>query len=305
MRKNRQWRQIWAVLLIGTVLCGVWLSGCGQQDNPELDQRKKVAGELRDSKLYKQAIAEYKELLGAEGVSDNQRGSIAFLIGQIYFEDLKSYEDAASYYVRARSYDSTGAYMDDLSRNLVAALEKSGKYLDAKHELANLTDLDADKTPSGTIPVAVVSGDTVWLEELDSQIQTLPPALQKQMLTPEAKQDFLRQYIGMDLIAQSAIREGLDRDPDFQMRKEMLVKKLLMEKYIAEKILPELSMEPTDIRNYFEANKDAKYKGQKFENIVNQVAQDYQTEKSAAAYMDSVAELAKIENVIFLDQNIK
>ena len=291
-----------AVLLV----LGLTLTGCGQSaDEVELDRRKKVAGELRDSKLYEAAIAEYNEILKAEGLSDGQRGSVAYLIAKVYFEDMKDFENAAAYYVRARTYDPDGAYIDEASRNLVAALEKSGKYIDAKRELENVTDINADPSPRGTVPVAIISGDTVWLAELETQIQTLPPELQKLMLTVEAKRDFLRQYIGMELVAQSAVREGLDREPDFLLRKETLVKKLLMEKYISEKILPELSMEPSDIQNYFEANKERLYQNQKFEDIAQRVAQDYRTEKSATAYMEHIAKLAEIEKVLFLDKNIK
>lgn len=287
------------------LVLGMVLIGCGQSDNAQLDQRKKVAGELRDSKLYSAAITEYHELLDAEGLSDSERGAVAYLIGKVYYEDLKDYENAAAYYVRARSYDPDGSYMKVVSRNLVAALEKSGKYLDAKRELKKVTDLNAENGPRGSVPVAVISGDTIWLVELETQIQTLPSELQQQMLTPQAKREFLKQYVGMELVAQSAIREGLDRDPDFLLRKETLVKKLLMEKYIAANILPEITMEPNDLRNYYEANKDRMYKNQEYEAVAQQVVLDYRTEKSATAYMDHIAKLAKIEQVQFLDHNIK
>lgn len=294
------------IALVILLVLGVTLAGCGQSaDEAELDRRKKVAGELRDSKLYEAAIAEYNEILNAEGLSDGQRGSVAYLIGKVYFEDVKDFENAAAYYVRARALDPDGSFMAEASRNLVVALEKSGRYLDAKRELENVTDLDATDSPRGSIPVAIISGDTVWLAELEIQIQSLPAEFQKQMLTVEAKRQFLRQYIGIELVAQSAIREGLDRDPDFLLRRETMVKKLLMEKYIAERIMPQLSMEPSDIRNFYEANQEKRYQNQKFEAIAERVARDYRTEKSAMTYMEHIARLAKIEKVVFLDQNIK
>jgi len=135
-----------------------------------IEQRKRIAGDLRDNKLYTAAIEEYGKILESGTLDDTQRGNINYLIARIYFDDLKDYENAAAYYVRARSYDSNASYSSDLSRNLVASLEKLGRFVDARRELSESTDINAKPHKTGDTPVALIGTDTVWLSEVENQI---------------------------------------------------------------------------------------------------------------------------------------
>ncbi|MBN1213305.1 MAG: hypothetical protein JXA92_12090 [candidate division Zixibacteria bacterium] len=282
------------------------ITGCQKTDNASLTENYKIiAGELRDNKLYEEAVNEYKVILSLEGLDDKQRGNINYLIGKIYFEDLQDYEKAAAYYLRARAYDPEGTYINEASRNLVASLEKLGHYMDAKRELDAVTDIKAKPEDKNDVAVARIGGVPVWRSQIEEQLQSLPPDVQKQFINREAKMNFVRQYVGMELLYHAAVREGYDRDKEIVKKKDMFLKQLLVEKFVVEKVMPEVKIDTLDVRNFYKANKDSCYEGAPYDSVKAQVFLDYQSEKANAAYSNYIAKLAETERVEFLDQNIK
>jgi len=284
----------------------VGCSSC-QQGGPKFDieQTKKLAGELRDTKLYRAAIDEYRAVLDRGDLDNKQRGNICYLIGRIYFEDLKEYENAGGYYVRAKEYDPEGSYADDASRNLVACLEKLGHMVDAKRQLSAAANVSGQPRDAGDVAVAKIGGEPIWRSDVEKQMQSLPADIQKQLLTAEAKRNFVRQYVGAELMYRAAKREGYDRDPEILSRQEQVAKTLLVQKYVVDKVMPEVKIDTVDVRNFYSANRAERYKNAPYDSVRAQVFMDYQSEKAQSAYGDYINRLASGEQVEFLDQNIK
>jgi tetratricopeptide (TPR) repeat protein len=271
----------------------------------DADQAKKLAGELRDNKLFSAAIDEYRRLLINGELSNPEKGNISYLIGKIYFEDLKDYEDAAAYFVRAKEYDPNGSYISEASQNLVASLEKIGHLIDAKRELNQAANLDKPSSVPGDVPVAKIGTSTIWRSEIERRIQSLPPEAQKQLMSAEARKNFARQYVGVELMYRAALREGYDRDPEIQARQDMVVKNLLVQKYVENKVMPAVKIDTVDVRNFYVANKSDHYKNQPYDSVKVQVFMDYQNSKMEAAYADYITKLAAAEQVEFLDNNVR
>ncbi|MCK4606069.1 MAG: hypothetical protein KAU35_02110, partial [candidate division Zixibacteria bacterium] len=180
MRKNRPGPMGPVMLVISVALLFGLSCGGDGVDRAAVDRHKKLAGELRDSKLYRGAIEEYREILSQQAIDLRTRANINYLIGRIYYENLADYEQAAAYYIRARSLDPDGSFVGEASRNLVAALEKMGHILDAKRQLNAAADIEPPPKLEGDVEVARVGGDPVWQSEIDEQIQAMPPETQKQ-----------------------------------------------------------------------------------------------------------------------------
>jgi hypothetical protein len=294
------------VFLLSFLMLVIVSASCRQSgETVDIDQRKKLAGELRDNKLHASAIEEYRKILDAGVLDDAQRGNINYLIARIYFEDLKDYRNAAAYYVRARTYHPEGSYMAEASRNLVASLEKLGQFVDASRELSAVTDIDGGPRLAGDLPVALIGDDTVWLSTVESQIQSLPAEAQKQYLTKQAREEFVRQYVGLELMYEAALREGYDRTPEIMKAKEQLFRNLLIEKFVVDKVMPEIRIDTLDVRNFYLANKEERYDGAPYDSVKAQVFLDYQAEKAGAVYTDYISRLAEAEDVTFLDHNIR
>jgi tetratricopeptide (TPR) repeat protein len=304
MKETR--KLVYVVLTASLLLAGLVFVSCNQkQGGVSVEQRTKIAGALADNKLYSAAIAEYEAILARADIDDKQRGNVSFLIARIYFDDLKDYENAAGYYVRAREYDPEGSYMSEVSPNLVACLEKMGHLVDAKRELNASANVNPSQGEPGDVEVARIGGAPIWRSEIERQIQGLPPRVQQQLLTPEAKRQFVRQYVGVELMYRAALREGYDRDPDIQRRRDLAFKNLLVDRYVVDKVMPAVKIDSSDVRNFYAANKDSRYKSMPYDSVKAQVFLDYQGQKAEAAYSDYIAKLAQSEQLEFLDQNIK
>jgi tetratricopeptide (TPR) repeat protein len=278
----------------------------GKKTGGRYEVEKKLAGELTDNNLYKAAVAEYEKILDDPDVDIETRANINYLIGKIYFTDLFDYEKAASHYVMARALNPRGSFYDEAGKNLITSLEKMGRMVDAKRELNKAVDIDSVYAAhKGETTVAKIGDMPVFLSDLDEAIQKLPADAQKQYVTPEGKREFLTQYIGRELMYRAAVREGYENDPEIEKEKKDLEKQLLVQKYITDKVLPEVNIDTSDVRNYYLANKSEKYDDKPYDDIKTQVLFDYQQEKAQEAFSEYVSKLAAVEKVQIFDENVK
>jgi tetratricopeptide (TPR) repeat protein len=217
---------------------------------------------------------------------------------------LQNYEQAAAYYIRAKTINPEATFAADASRNLVISLERMGRLVDAKRQLDQMTNIDKTPPAKGDIPVARIGGVPIWLSEVERQIQILPPDVQKRFQSVEAKRDFARQYVGTELMYRAAVREDLGNDPEIKNRETMFHKNILVEKFILEKVIPEIKIDSLDVRNFYKANK-SRYDDKPYDSVKARVFMDYQNEKAQSAYSDYLSKLAAVEKVEFLEHNIK
>jgi len=297
-----------SIIFLILIVIGQFVVSCSGGDDKSaemLDLRKQLAGELRDSRLYEAAIEEYKKILASSDIDIKTRANINYLIARVYFEDLQDYEDAAAYYVRARSLDPKGSFTGEASKKLVASLEKMGRVLDAKRQLDVTTDIDYTPPESGDVMVARIDNEPVWLSRVDEQIQNLPAELQKELINRKAKVKYVQNYVGIELIHRAAIRENYDDDPEIKKQFQDLMKNLLVEKYMTEKVVPEIDIDTLDVRNFYKANREDRYNSAPFDSVRTRVYLDYQTEKAETAFSEYINKLAKAEKVEFFEENIK
>lgn len=293
-------------LAVITAAVVVMLAGCGQQDTSGLvEMRTKLAAELQNNHLYFAAVQEYDKILDLPGLETNRRANINFLMGRIFFENIKDYEQAAGYFVRARTLDPNGSFVDEASKNLIACLEKSGRMLDARRELGSATAVDSGPRVAGDVPLAKIDGRPIWRSEVEEQIQQLPPAIQKQLLSREARLGYLRNYVGVELLYEAAKREKMDADPMMQRQRDALFKKMLVQRYVEERVMPKVAIDTADVRNFYLANKDSRYKGVPFDSARAQAFMDYENQKTESAYAQYLSQLAASSKVEFLEQNVK
>ena len=85
----------------------------------------------------------------------------------------------------------------------------------------------------------------------------------------------------------------------------MIEKRLLVEKFVVEKVMPEVKIDTLDVRNFYLANKDSRYDSAPYDSVKAQVFLDYQSDKANAAYSNYIAKLAEAEKVEFMDYNVK
>jgi len=262
-----------------------------------------MAGELRDNKLFNAAIDEYETILEFDGLSGQQRANIYYLIARIYFEDIRDYRNAAAFYLRARALNPEGSFMQEASQNLVASLQKMGNIVDAAREMKSATDIGYQPESTEDVPVARINGEPIYRSRIEKEIKLLPGEMQKQFLTPQSRIEFTRHFVGSELLYRAALRENYPNDPEIIRQTEDLTRKLVVDKYIVDKVMPELSIDTLDVRNYYLANAGNRYDNKPYDSVKAQVFLEYQREKAETAYSEFIANLARAERVEFLDGN--
>lgn len=292
------------ITLVLVVYMIVAPSGENKSQNHKIEKR--LAGELADNSLYRASIEEYKKIIAVPDIDFEIRANINYLIAKIHFENLLDYENAAAHFIKARSLNSQGSFYDEAGKNLIACLEKMGRMVDAKRELDKAVNLDSIYAAhEGETVVARIGGVPIFLFGIDDEIQNLPAEIQKQYLGKEGKLTFLNQYIGLELMYRAAVREGFGESPDIIKKKEALNKQLMIEKYITEKVLPNVNIDTTDMMNYYLAHKSDKYDNKSIDDVKTRVFMDYQQEKAQKAFSDYVARLSAVEKVQIFEENIK
>ncbi len=294
-----------AVLILLTFMLTAVI-GCNSgsdTDSSDLTLRKQIAGELRDNKLFASAITEYESILSSNGLSLSEQANLNYLIARVYFENIKDYQQAAAYYLRARAYDPEGSFMNEASRNLVASLQKIGNLIDAKRELSSNTDIDYKPQSDSDLPVARIDGRPVYRSQIENDIASLPSQIQKQLLTPEAKVGYVRQYVGTELLYLAASRENYLSNPEIVKQLEELTKKLIVDRYLYDRVIPKADIDTVDVNNFYLAHKTDMYNDKPYNEVRGAVYADYQRIKAEAAYTEYINRLAQTENVEFLDQN--
>ena len=265
---------------------------------------KKLAGELADNGLPEAAIEEYRRILDISRLNPGERGAVNYLIAKTYFEDIGNYAQAAAYYIRARALDPNGSYINEAGKNLITSLERMGRSLDARRELDRQANLEPDTTkPAGKL-VAKVGSHEVTQAEFNDMIQTLPAEMRDKMISRDERRKFLDQMIGRQVIYDAALRDVYDRDCRVLNDLKNIQKDYLTQIYMREKIIPNVRPDSTELNLYFRANKE-KYGGRQFQDVREQVVQDYIMYKGQKTVVDYVNKLREAEPVQVFEENVR
>lgn len=92
---------------------------------------------------------------------------------------------------------------------------------------------------SDNVVVAKVNRTKITIGDFQKQVADLPPQLKQAVaVDPKARQDFLDDLIGIEVVLQEARRQGLDKDEEFVKKQKMF--KQEMERRLEEQMKNEL-----------------------------------------------------------------
>ncbi|MCL5019313.1 MAG: hypothetical protein M1426_02395, partial [Patescibacteria group bacterium] len=286
------------LLYITMITLTIW--GCGEGNTPDIsaDQQRALANELDNRELYPQAIEEYKIYLEQYSISPEMRANILFTIAGIYFERLRDYQNAMAYYIRVKNLYPGSKIINEVNKQIIACLERMDKSSDAAQALREATNLDKSQVPENKPgEVVAVIGDRKITQgdldlELDRTLKRIPPQMRPKDLSRDQKIDFLKQFLTIELLYNTAKRKGLDKEKEiidgtFEAKK-MLMAEMLRQQELSDKV----KVANTDIELYYEKHKDeftekdkdGKVKRQKtLQEAQEEVARKVQSEKENEA----------------------
>jgi tetratricopeptide (TPR) repeat protein len=288
-----------------------------QKNEPAIPREKarELANVFYNRDLYKQAVAEYERYLYNYDLDEREQANITNVIAGIYFERLRDYENALAYYLRLRELYPKSELVADADKRVVECLERLQRSADAQQALAESAFLDtaqvAKKRPGEVI--AKIGNREITQGDLDFELKQLPPYMQSQFGDRAKRLEFLRQFVATELMFDTAKRKGLDQDKEvveaaFQAKKNFMVQKLAQEE-----IMADFKVEPQDVELYYKAHldkyaekdKDGKSKQRSFEEVKEQVAQDFVREKQQQKYNELVDRMMRAEKVEIFSDKVK
>ena len=304
------------LLLLAIILTS--LLSCSQKKGPSINKEKArdFANVLYNRQLFLQSVQQYEFYLNNYDIDKNEQANISYVIADIYFERIKDYENALTYYLKIKYLYPESRLIDETNKKIIACLERLQRSEDAIQALEETTSLEPDKIRKkrpGAV-VARIGKREVSQGDIDFELNLLPPYLKSQFNTKEKKLQFLKQYILTELLYDKAKREEIDKDPEiieaaFQAKKEIMVRKLL-QREIAEKV----KIEPSDVELYYNAHKD-KYvekddqgnikREKSFEEVNKQVAQDLAMERQQEALERMTEQMMRAEGAEIYDDKLR
>ncbi|HEX9652489.1 MAG TPA: hypothetical protein VGA99_02160 [bacterium] len=302
-----------AAAILGSLLV---ISGCGEKTQPKMDVQKKrdFANALYNRQLYHQAIAEYNDILHNYDLQPSEAANLNYVIGDIYFERVRDYENALAHYLKIKHLYPDSPLLDEVNKKMVECLERLQRSADAQQALDESTLIEpsaAKKSRPGEV-VAKIGKKSVTTGDLEFEISQLPPYVKSQLNDKSKKIDFLKQYIATELLYDSAKRKGLEKDKEvieasFQAKKNFMVQKLLQEE-----ISQNIDVQESEAKLYYDAHKEDYAKkddkgkvieSRPFEEVKTKVMQDYIRKKQQDGYEQLIQRLMQAEAVeIFEDK---
>lgn len=291
------------------------LAACKQNEpNLPAERVREFANVLYNRELYKQAIAEYERYLRDYPLNETEQANISYTIGNIYLDRLRDAESALAYYLRVKELYPKSELVDDAGRRVVECLERLQRSADAQQALEESTFLDTSqvtkKRPGAVI--AKIGDREITTGDLEFEMKNLPPYMQAQIRDRSKKLEFLQQYVATELLYNTAKRKGLENDQEVIDAAFQAKKNIIVQKFLQEEIGQNISFEPSDIELYYRANLSRYTKtdssGQthtpSFEEIRNQVTQDYVRDKQQEAYAKLVERMMRAENAVIYSDKV-
>lgn len=292
--------------------------GCGSNSGSKVsgDKMREFANDLYNRELFKQAIEQYKIYLSDYNVGDKEQANINYIIGDIYFDRLKDYENALTFYLKVKHFYPETSLTEEINKKVVACLERLDRSVDAQQALKETTSLD----PGAVAPnrpgevIARIGNRNITMGDLNFEINQLPPNMRQQFSEREKKLEFLNQYLTTEMLFNTAKREGLDNDKDvldqaFQAKKRFMVYKLL-----EQRVAQNIQTTDTDLQLYYEANKDKYTEKDKDGNVLrekslaevrDQVARDYYQKRYLDESQRLIGKMMEAESVQIFEDKIQ
>lgn len=124
--------------------------------------------------------------------------------------------------------------------------------------------------------------------------------------TPEARKEFLDNFITRMLILREAERTGMDKDPEFLKNVQFFWQQSLIKMVLDSKIkelASHVRVAESEVKNYYDANKDTEFKGQEMSAVYDRIKWMILNQKQKALMDDWVNSL-KAESKITVNNDL-
>lgn len=269
------------------------------------EQEKRLAAVLVENKLYRQAIDAYGKLLQSFPNDPKRVANLHYLIGSIFSDHLNAPEEGLAQFLMARALDPKSEFQKELSQRIVTSYERLGRTDEAKRELEKATALETKpvSAPEKEV-VATIGKRQITRKELERELQFVPPEVRQNFPdTKEGRRNFLNQYLGLELLYESAKRRGYADDSAAITYGQRAQKEYATERVITEDIAARVAVTPDEVKKFYEQNKK-KFGGKPFSAVADSVTSLVRANKQKELYLQTIQNLWEKEKVQVFDERL-
>lgn len=308
------WLALQVVLVaLVAVIAFVALRGRGGETTDTTSLRE-VASKLRAAGALEESARVLDEYLSRTPPEAERYASMAYTLGDTYL-DLGEAEKALRWFYAAEGADD-GTLGEGIARKIVHCLEQLGRFHAAQAALDSRVRMRSDSVDAengkaelkraGDDPVVARLGeDEIHRSEVEGAMDDLPPQAAQSLRTPEARRQFLQQYVAEELLWRKAKKLEYDRKPEVKRQLDRIWRQLATSKFVEDEIVAGIKVDESDLKNYFAANRDsfrspdaAKDSAPpEFDEVRPMVEARYRQEKMRAAYDELLQSQLSAEGV--------
>lgn len=283
------------------------LTSCSQNGPavPDAAKQKTYAGMLYEKELYKQAADAYEKLLELPGLNEREKTGALYRAAEIRLDKTGETEEALALFLKIRALYPESETAVEAGKKIVECLEKTGRSLDARNEQSRLAALKPEAVDTGMI-VAKIGNRSITMTEIEKADGFLEKDKSRKI-------EQVRRFVAGELLYQSAVRSGWDKDPQIHKQVEKLRKTLVMNK-VLEKELTKMGADTSLAEEYFKAHRKkfvdslaaaGKPKPGEFKEYRARVIREMKNEKQQQAYQAMMTRLLQTEDVQIFGDKIK
>ncbi len=238
------------------------------------EETKKLATKLAGRNLYEQAAGVWEDYLVAGELTDVGRARALFQAGTL-LEKAQQYGHAIEYYYRSEIASSIGELEPQINSHIKNCFERLGKFSALRYEMMDRTSIDGQDS-AGSKLVAEIGAEKITEADLDAIIEgaidnQLSPMSafmateelneqKKKMLgqfkSPQAKQQFLQNWLAQEILYRQALEQGLTQKPEVKKSLDDLTRGVLSQQLMNQELASKIHLTETDVQTYYTANKE-------------------------------------------------
>lgn len=221
------------------------------------EKQREYANKLKAEGLDKEAVIEYEKYLGMQDVDRKTQANIYYTLGKTE-EDRGEYEKALAFFYKVELIYPETDIKQELGEHIVSCLEKMGRGLDAQYSLerrAVLEPKEQKEGKEGTV-LARIGEEKITSVELNKGLEKLPELMQEEYKKPEKRNEFLKQYIAMELLFRKAGRLGYDKDPELRQKVEDIKREIMVQELLKKEMADKIKITDDQVELYYKANKE-------------------------------------------------
>ncbi len=238
------------------------------------EQVKELAARLDQRGLHSEAAGLWSDYAAATGLTEAERAKGLFHAG-VSLEKAGQYAQAIERYYRSEATAPLKELSSQINMHVKQCFESLGNFAALRYELMDRTSLDPSEQAGGKV-VAEIGPEKITEADLDAiierqienqlvsveaflgpeQVNEQKKRLLEQYRGPQARQQFLRQWLAQEILYRQALDEGLADKPETKQVLADVTRGVLSQQLMDEKLASRINLTETDVRTYYSAHKD-------------------------------------------------